>query len=352
MASHLQSSYWIETEDWHTAGEPFRIVENLPDGFLPASATVAQRRLDVLGSAAGHPLDELRQSLCHEPRGHPDMYGGFITPPDDSGAHFGVLFWHKDGFSTACGHGTIALGYWALAKRIVKTPDEDGTVDVVVDVPSGRVVASLAIRQGKPAHADFVNVLSYQLSRAVPVHVSSRNIDITVDLTFGGAVYASLDAARLDLEVVPGNVQKFIDLGREVKAALGTRAHYGAYDLYGVIFFAEDNGGNDNDGLVQQRNVTVFADGQIDRSPCGSGTAARVAILLAEGRLEAEKPSKLLHGSIIGSQFEADIVSTEVSPAGAFPACVPRVRGRANLVGRMSFFIDPTDSIYPGFLLR
>lgn len=102
--------FWINTEDWHTAGEPFRIVDKLPSGYLPEDRTVAEKRLSIMKDPA-HPLDTLRQSLCHEPRGHADMYGGFITPPNDSGAHFGVLFWHKDGFSTACGHGTIALGF-------------------------------------------------------------------------------------------------------------------------------------------------------------------------------------------------------------------------------------------------
>lgn len=138
VATRTAMSFWIDTEDWHTAGEPFRIVPELPQGHLPSSTTVSQRRLDVLAAGASHPLNRLRRSLCHEPRGHADMYGGFITPPDDNGAAFGVLFWHKDGFSTACGHGTIALGYWALAKGIVKAPAEDGVVDVVIDVPSGR----------------------------------------------------------------------------------------------------------------------------------------------------------------------------------------------------------------------
>ncbi|KAM5341772.1 hypothetical protein ACJ41O_014803 [Fusarium nematophilum] len=342
-------SYWIKTEDWHTAGEPFRIVDELPPGHLPDGQTVAQRRLAVINTP-GHLLDGLRQALCHEPRGHADMYGGFITPPDDPGAHFGVMFWHKDGFSTACGHGTIALGYWAVTKGLVKAPGDDGVVDVVIDVPSGRVVAKVAVRQGKPVHADFVNVLSYQLAKNLSVNVPSRNMSVRVDLAFGGAVYASVDAAQLGLVVEPSYCNEFIKLGREIKASLGERAHYGTYDLYGVIFFNEETDGND-DGSVRQRNVTVFADGQIDRSPCGSGSAARVAVLMAEGKLAAGR-SRLLHRSIIGTRFEAEVVSEERSPVEGFPACVPRVRGRASLVGRMEFFIDPMDAVFPGFLLR
>jgi trans-L-3-hydroxyproline dehydratase len=345
------SAFWIETEDWHTAGEPFRIVKNFPDGFLPTSTTVPQRRRDILATP-GHPLDELRQSLCHEPRGHADMYGGFITPPDDSGAAFGVLFWHKDGFSTACGHGTIALGYWAVAHGLVQVP-EDGIVDVVIDVPSGRVVASMTIVRGKPIHADFVNVTSYQLAKSLTVKLPSMDIDLTVDLAFGGAVYATVNSKQLGLRVEPQNVNDFIRLGREVKKTLGKRAHYGDYDCYGVIFY-DDNGDElsaKEELSVHQTNVTVFADGQIDRSPCGSGTAARVAVLLAEGRLQNPN-TKLIHRSIVSSQFEAKVVSEVASPIEGFPACIPKVRGDARLCGKMSFFIDPDDPLYPGFLLR
>ncbi|KAH6884410.1 hypothetical protein B0T10DRAFT_578983 [Thelonectria olida] len=345
------SSFWIESEDWHTAGEPFRIVNKLPPGHLPDALTVAERRFAII-NGHGHPLDALRQSLCHEPRGHADMYGGFITPPNDPGAHFGVLFWHKDGFSTACGHGTIALGYWAVANGLVKIPEDDGVVDVVIDVPSGRVVANVAVKQGKPVHADFINVLSYQLTGELPVPVPSRDCEVHLNLAFAGAVYATLDAAQLGLKVEPSNVNEFIQLGREIKSSLGERAKHNTYDLYGVIFYNEEgDGGRDEGGVVRQRNVTVFADGQIDRSPCGSGTCARLAVLLAAGRIGAGR-SKLLHRSIIGSTFEGDIVSEERSPIGDFPACVPRVRGNASLVGRMNFFIDPSDAIFPGFLLR
>ena len=276
------------------------------------------------------------------------MYGGFITPPDDSGAHFGVLFWHAEGFSTACGHGTMALGYWAVTNGLVKAPEEDGVVDVVIDVPSGRVVASVAVKQGRPVYVDFVNVLSYQLASGLSVEVPSKGINITADLTFGGAVYATVDAAQFDLRVVPGNTNEFIDLGREIKKSLGTRAHYGTYDCYGVIFYHEDDKSADP---VRQTNVTVFADGQIDRSPCGSGTCARLAVLLAEGRIGVAR-SKLIHSSIVDSVFEGDIVSQEKSPVeGGAPACIPRVRGCANLVGQMKFFIDPEDPVRPFTLL-
>ncbi|TDZ18726.1 Trans-3-hydroxy-L-proline dehydratase [Colletotrichum orbiculare MAFF 240422] len=349
MASSRDSAFWIDSEDWHTAGEPFRIIEKLPADQLPDKPTVAQRRFTII-QEADHPLDKLRQSLCHEPRGHADMYGGFITPPDDSGAHFGVLFWHKDGFSTACGHGTIALGFWAVTKGIVQAPD-DGQVDVVIDVPSGCVTAKVTVQGGRPIHADFVNVLSYQLAKDVAVELPSRSITVKVDLAFGGAVYATLDAAQLGLVVEPDSYNDFINIGREIKKSIGSRANYKTFDLYGVIFFNEEGSGDDETAVVRQRNVTVFADGQIDRSPCGSGTAARLAVLLAQGRLKAGH-SKLLHRSIISTKFEGSILSEEQSPVDGFPACIPCVRGQANLTGRASFYVDPADPVFPGFLLR
>src|SRR5690242_21898352 len=130
----------IAATDYHTAGEPFRIVT---DGVPAiAGATVPERRSAAAGDEA---VDRVRRMLCHEPRGHADMYGCFLVAPDDDGADLGVLFWHKDGYSTACGHGTIALGAWAVESGAV-AGTRDGAVDVTVEVASGRVVASVRDR--------------------------------------------------------------------------------------------------------------------------------------------------------------------------------------------------------------
>lgn len=340
-------SHWIKTEDWHTAGEPFRIVADLSP-YDPAQGTTVSERRKTIIETPNHPLDILRQSLCHEPRGHADMYGGFLTPADDDKAHFGVLFWHKNGFSTACGHGTIALGYWALAHGVVKGP-KNGSVDVVIDVPSGRVVAQMSIQNDKVMSADFINISSYQLKDRfpLPVEFESATKNIHIDLSFGGAVYASVNVAdlRKDMHIESKNYEQFVALGRQIKATLGPTAHYGDYDLYGVCFFETLS---DNEEAIVQRNVVVFADGQIDRSPCGSGTCARLAVLLAQGKVS--KTKKLIHHSIINSTFEAFVVSEEDGPS-QFPACITRVKGNAFLTGRHEFYINPEDSIYPGFLL-
>ncbi|WP_426514703.1 proline racemase family protein [Dactylosporangium sp. McL0621] len=334
----------VSTADYHTAGEPFRIVA-APPVPLPG-ATVAERRMRALDSPDAQALREL---LCFEPRGHADMYGGFVVPPDDDGAHLGVLFWHKDGFSTACGHGTIALGAWAVDTRLVAAPG-DGSVDVVVDVPSGRVTARVHRAGGRTVAVDFVNVPSYVIARDVALGTSRGDVEVTV--SYGGAIYASVDAASVGLAVHPSDYRDLIALGREVKWALNDSEHAvhpgdpRLSGVYGTILF-EDLG--EVDGQVYQRNVTVFADGEVDRSPCGSGTCARLAVLAGEGRVTAGG-AVLRHESIVGSRFTGAVVAA-VEAAGR-PAVVPQVTGMAYRTGEHTFVVDPADPLVPGFVLR
>jgi proline racemase len=202
----------IETTDYHTGGEPFRIVVDAPVP-MPGS-TVAERRARAI---ADPEVQRLRAVLCSEPRGHADMYGGFVVPPDDDGAHFGVLFWHKDGFSTACGHGTMALGVWAVETGRVEAP-VSGSTEVVIDVPSGRVTARVHRDGGRTTAVDFVNVPGWLVAADVPVHTSRGEVRVSV--AYGGAVYATLPAAQLGLSVTPEHLGELIALGREIKWAL------------------------------------------------------------------------------------------------------------------------------------
>ncbi|MBL8927757.1 MAG: proline racemase family protein [Pseudonocardia sp.] len=335
----------VQTVDYHTAGEPFRIVAEPPVAI--DGSTVAQRRVHAM---ADPEVDGLRRMLCFEPRGHADMYGGFITPPDDQGAHFGVLFWHKDGFSTACGHGTIALGVWAIDTGRIGT-DPAGVTDVVIDVPSGRVTARVATTpEGRVIGVEFVNVPSALVASGIPVRTSRG--ECAVDLGWGGALYACVDTASVGLQVRPENLTALIALGREVKAALADdpRTEHPSdprlSGVYGTIFY--DDLGTLPAGQRHQRNVTIFADGQVDRSPCGSGTAARVAVLTATGHLADGQT--LVHDSIVGSRFHA-VAREHVTEHGR-PAVVPVVTGAAYRVARSTFEVDPHDPLVPGFVLR
>lgn len=334
----------IESTDYHTAGEPFRIID-APPVALPG-ATVAARRAHAMTDPD---VEQLRKVLCYEPRGHADMYGGFITPPDDEGADFGVLFWHKDGFSTACGHGTIALGVWALQTGRVQA-DPSGTTDVKIDVPSGRVTARVHAEGDKITSVDFINVPSYVIAKDIPVETSYGTV--TVDITFGGAAYAQLNCDSIGLTVEPKNITELISIGRAIKWKLNESEHSkhptdSRLDgIYGTIIYEELPA--DEAGTVRQRNVTVFADGEVDRSPCGSGTASRVATLTARGILGDGKT--LVHESIVGTLFRAQVLEQVEIHGGN--GVIVQVSGMAYRTGQHKFEVDPDDILVPGFVLR
>jgi proline racemase len=317
----------VATTDYHTAGEPFRIVTaGAPE--IPG-ATVRERRSYAQGSET---VDGVRRLLCHEPRGHADMYGCFVVPPDDDGADLGVLFWHKDGYSTACGHGTIALGAWAVQSGLVEA-DPDGETDVRIDVPSGRVIARVRCAGGTVESVVFRNVPAFVVARGVPAG------GVQADVAYGGAIYASVAAADLGLSVAPDRLGELIAAGREVKRVLeGTEVARHPDDdrlsgVYGTILWEPL-------GELHQRNVTVFADGEVDRSPCGSGTSARVALL------DLEPGAVLRHDSIVGTTFSAWVA--ERTAGGV----VTEVEGTAYRTGEHRFLLDPRDALGTGFVLR
>jgi proline racemase len=333
----------VRTTDFHTAGEPFRIVTA---GVPPIEgATVRERREFAQRS---EDVDRVRRLLCHEPRGHADMYGCFLVPPDDDGADLAVLFWHKDGYSTACGHGTIALGEWAVRSGWVEAA-ADGDTPVVIDVPSGRVTATVSRRGGLTESVAFRNVPSYVVARGVEVTTSRGTV--AADVSYGGAIYASAPASSVGLEVTPQHYDQLIALGREIKWALNaTELAQHPSDarlsgVYGTIWF--DDLGRTADG-PHQRNVTIFADGEVDRSPCGSGTCARIALLADEGALGDGEV--LTHDSIVGTRFTGRIVGR--TTAEGRPAVVPEVRGTAFPTGQHVFTLDERDPVGTGFVLR
>ncbi len=321
----------IAATDYHTAGEPFRIVaEGAVE--IPGRSILARREHAI----ASDEVDHVRRLLCHEPRGHADMYGGFVVAADDDGADFGVLFWHKDGYSTACGHGTIALGAWAVESGRIEAPD-DGEVEVTIDVPSGRVVARVACRGGAVERVAFRNVPAYVIARDVAAG------DARVDVAYCGAIYAFVPAAQLGLRIAAEALPDLIGAGREIKAALAaTDVAVHPEDprlsgIYGTVIHEEL-------GPDHHRNVVVFADGEVDRSPTGSATSARTALLADEGSLE--DGTSWRNDSIIGTSFLARVVGRV--PGGV----ITEVEGRAFLTGDHRFILDPRDDLGTGFVLR
>jgi proline racemase len=319
----------IRTVDYHTAGEPFRIVTG--GGPPLAGDTVLDRRRDALEHHDG-----VRRLLVNEPRGHADMYGCHVVPPNDHGADLGVVFFHNAGYSTACGHGTIALVTWALDTGLVTR--REGETRVVVDVPSGRLETWADVRDGRVRSVRFRNVPAFVWGRRL------RAAGLEVDVSYGGAFYASVPE-RVERSELP----RLIELGRAIKRDLEAEheiAHPTEPELrglYGVVFWQDE--GRDP---FTQRNVTVFADGEVDRSPCGSGTSARLALLDADGELH--RGTELRHLSIVGTCFTARVVG-ETDVAGR-RAVVTEVEGSAYRTGSAEFTLDPDDPLGDGFLLR
>ena len=321
----------ISTVDYHTAGEPFRIVSG--GAPLLHGRTILEKRRYALEH-----LDHIRQLLVFEPRGHADMYGGFVTEAENGGADLGVVFFHNAGYSTACGHGTIALVTWAVEAGLIRATSS--TAEVVVDVPSGRLPTVATIEHGRVRSVRFRNVPSFVLVDSLKVSVDGRELEVAV--AFGGAFYAIVPAQVFGIPIEPAFVSRFIDLGREIKAAVEADREVvhplqpELEGIYGVMFTA----GN--------RNVTVFADGEVDRSPCGSGTSARLALLDRRGELA--RGQALMHESIIGGRFASRVVGD--ATVGDIPAVITEVEGSAYLTGYHQFVLSPDDPIGTGFLMR
>jgi proline racemase len=321
----------IAATDYHTAGEPFRIVTE-GSVEIPGASVLARRDHAITSEE----VDRIRRLLCHEPRGHADMYGCFVVPADDDGADFGALFWHKDGYSTACGHGTIALGAWAVESGRVDAPD-DGGVEVTIDVPSGRVVARVECRDGATDRVTFRNVPAYVIARGIACR------GVRVDVAYGGAIYAFAPAIELGLPVAAEALPELIRAGREIKAALDAtevavhHADRRLSGIYGTVIHEELDPGH-------HRNVVIFADGEVDRSPTGSATSARTALLADDGAIA--DGASWRNDSIIGTSFRARVVDRV--PSGV----ITEVEGMAFRTGEHRFFLDPRDDLGTGFVLR
>jgi proline racemase len=330
----------VTTIDYHTAGEPFRIVTG-GVGPIPGRTILEKRRY------AAERLDRVRQLLVNEPRGHADMYGCFVTEPEDEGADLGVVFFHTAGYSTACGHGTIALATAAVETGMAAASEPE--TELVLDVPSGRLPVTVRVEGGRVRGARFRNVPAFVFADSVAA-ATSRG-PVTADIAYGGAFYACVRAEEVGLRVQPAAVPAFIELGREIKRALEAE-HDVVHpeepelrDVYGVIFWEDAEG--DAPGL-RQRNVTILGDGEVDRSPTGSGTSARLALLDRAGALARGEALRNL--SVIGTEFEGRVVAD--AEVGGRPAVVTEIAGRAHFTGSHTFVLEPDDELGTGFLLR
>lgn len=330
----------IRTIDMHTCGEPLRvIVDGLPE---LEGITILEYR-----HAMKTKYDWFRKALMWEPRGHADMYGCMVTPPQEEDSDFGVLFLHNEGYSTMCGHAVIAMT--TLAVKMGWVDAVEGETMVKMDAPCGQITAFAKVVDGDVEEVRFHCVPSFAVQTNQSVEVPGLGV-VTYDLAYGGAFYAYVDARQLNLDLTPENYLQSIEWGMAIKQAVmvsnGHVVHPFETDLsflYGTIFI----GGPVSEG-VDSRNVCIFADGEVDRCPTGSGVSGRMALHHAKGELPVGET--MIIESILGTRFKGKV--HELVDYGPFQAVIPEVTGTAHITGQHEFLIDPKDPLREGFFLR
>ena len=337
---NLNQFQQLTTLDMHTEGEPLRIVTSGYPQII--GDTILEKRRFV-----ERELDHLRKALMFEPRGHADMYGALITEPCTEDGDFGILFMHNEGYSSMCGHGIIATVTAAIECNDIQVYEND-VATINIDSPAGRIVAYGQLVEGKP-QVSFDCVSSF-------VEVTDQQVTIEglgkvdYDIAFGGAYYAYVDADKLGLSCDPNNVENLIHFGRAIKKAViaDYQLHHPEHDdlsfLYGTIFTSNKV----TNPTSHSRHVCIFADGEVDRSPTGTGVSGRIALLMHKENIAINEAVTI-----------ESILSTSMTVYGHKPheyfnkqAVIPNVSGSAFVTGQHRFYIDKTDPVNPGFILR
>lgn len=333
----MNFSRMITTVDMHVAGEPLRIIT----GGLPLIK--GEKQPERRAYCIKH-LDYIRKFLMHEPRGHEGMYGCIITPPVHDDSDFGVLFMHNEGWSTMCGHGIIAVVTMGIETGMFDI-DKDVRRRFVIDSPAGKVVAYAEHDGDKVVSVSFENVSSFVYLDSIDVNV--KGMDMKVDVSFGGAFYVILNNNLLNLTQETKNLTEFKNLAAQIKKDVESRfeiQHPLQEDLNGIygVIFSEDL--NEN----EWKNITVFADRQVDRSPCGTGTSAKAAELYAALKLKIGE--SFTHQSITDGTFRCKLKNRD--KVGRYDAVRTTITGAAKITGFNRFVLESEDELSEGFLLQ
>ncbi len=331
----------ISAIDSHTAGEPTRLVIS---GLPPLrGATIAEKML-----YARNELDGLRGLLMLEPRGRQDMYGALLTSPSDPAADFGLIFMNTQQYTTMCGHAVIGAATTVLETGMLPAVEPETTV--TFDTPVGLVHTQARVEEGRALEVSFNNtpVFAYQLDARLSVPDLG---ELSVDIVYSGGFFALVEARQIGLELVPRNARRLADLGTRLRHATNAQlsVQHPALPFVNTIDAVEfhDPAEHQTDGSLRARNVATFGERTIDRSPCGTGTCARMAALHA--REELRIGQRFVSESIIGTHFTGQIL--EETQVGEYKAIVPSVTGRAYLTGFHQFVLDPDDPFPGGFSL-
>jgi proline racemase len=323
--------------DTHTGGEPTRLI--IGGAPLLRGKTMGEKWIDFV---THH--DDFRVMVMCEPRGHGDMFGALLVPPCSEAAHYGVIFMDSSGSISMCGHGSIGLGRTLVDLGMI--PKQEPFTEVVLDTPAGLVTLRVAVTNGVVGDVTLKNVPAFVFARDVEVTVPSWPKPIHLDIAFGGNFFAIVPADQFAFEIVPEEVPKMIPLGLEIRDAVNrtmevrhpVETHIHKVEL--TEFSLEKSG-------EMTRNCVVFASGSVDRSPCGTGTCAKMALLAAKGKLRPGE--EFLHKSVTGSVF---LGSYEPGPdVAGFSSVVPTLRGRSFVTGMNFLLRQKEDEVGNGFLL-
>jgi len=329
----------ITTLDVHTEGEPLRIFT----GGLPKlhGSTILEKQKFFKKK-----YDHLRTSLMWEPRGHADMYGCIITEPERDDSDFGVIFIHNEGYSSMCGHGIIAVTKVAIETGM--TNREAPVKTLRIDAPAGQIISYAKIKDEKIESVYFHNVPSFLYLRDAEIDVKEIG-KVKFDISFGGAFYAYVNADELNISMKSDNFNQLIHKGMLIKNAVIDNfeiTHPFEKDLsflYGTIFYGKPH---NNESV--SRNVCIFANGEVDRSPTGTGISGRVAMEYDKGSLGLNESMNI--ESILGTKFMGKVI--QETSYGPYLAVIPEIEGTANITGKHEFLIDPEDTLKDGFVFR
>jgi len=329
----------ISTVDTHTAGEPTRIVVS---GIPKIRGKTFGEKMEYLRNE----FDYVRSAIMREPRGHNDMFGAILTEPTFPDAHLGVIFTDCGGYLTGCGHGSIGVATVAVELGWVKATEPSTTV--LLDTPSGPVKANVHVQNGRVKGVTIRNVPSFLYKSNVQLSIPSLG-DVRLDLSFGGNFFALIDASQFGIKVEPANTERLIDVGIKIKNAVNEEVKVN-HPLLKYIDKVElvELYGKPTHPEAHSKNIVVFGVGQADRSPCGTGTSARMAELHAKGKLKLNE--EFVNESIAGTIFRGKLI--EETRVGRFEAVVPEITGNAYITGFNQLVVDPDDPLKHGFLLK
>ncbi|MTI71370.1 MAG: proline racemase [Firmicutes bacterium] len=328
----------IHTVDSHTMGEPTRIVvggmPNIPGNKMSDKKEYLQKN-----------LDDIRTALMLEPRGHNDMFGSVITAPTNENADFGIVFMDGGGYLNMCGHGSIGAITMAIETGMVEATEP--ITKVTMDTPAGLVEGQAKVENGKVKEVSIVNVPAFHYKEGVEIEVPGIG-KVTLDISFGGSFFAIVNAKDLGLRVDVKYSQELLETGLKIRDILNETVevkhpllgHINTVDLVEIY----DEPTNEE---ADYKNVVVFGQGQLDRSPCGTGTSAKLATLYSKGQLKENET--FVYESILGTMFKGKIVGT--TNIGEYTAIYPEITGSAYITGFNQYVIDPDDPVKYGFAL-